>query len=437
MLKHSKHRTTRQQNGFLLFSICFVIIIMSLAIFAIDQRLNLGVSVYSNTLMFISIAVLILSQSIIWTIRNKAFKGVKHAITHYRIVLNLRRALLDAKYYNVRLYLGAETADLPRIKLVFSSNFLKGKLMIKNIKLNKDFNDVNISYALQKYVVERKYVSDDENYHVFDIYDSSISNQIKFKSSTSFLDYSNKISDYMLFIDSSIEIPLHGSLIVGQTGSGKTYALYSLILQMLSKKTNYNLYFVDPKNSSLAVLGEIVSENNTATQIDQIIILLQRFNSLMEDRKVSIKKNLSSKLEATYEDFKYEPHILIFDEFSSFQTVLQAMEKKKRDDVMKLLTQVILQGRQLGFFLWIIMQKSDATQLPTYLRENLPVKIVLGNAEKQTYVTAFGSGVEIPEKLFELGQGVFTCPNVANTPSVCHFSYLDFDILEALNNLKT
>src|SRR5690606_1500331 len=183
--------------------------------------------------------------------------------------------------------------------------------------------------------------------------------------------------------------------------------------------------------------GEKISKQNTASNLNEIISLLQKFNDLMEKRKTEIKDKLATKLEATYADFNYEPHIFIFDEFASFQTVLQAMEKKKRDEVMKLLSQVVLQGRQLGFFLWFVMQKSDATQLPTYLRENLPVKCVLGNAEKQTYTTAFGTGVDIPVKDFKLGQGVFTCPIVANTPKICHFSYLNFDILEAVNHLKT
>lgn len=82
------------------------------------------------------------------------------------------------------------------------------------------------------------------------------------------------------------------------------------------------------------------------------------------------------------------------------------------------------------------MQKSDASLLPTNLRENLPVKFVLGNAEKQTYITAYGSGVDIPEKNYKLGQGVFTCPEIANTPRMCHFSYLNFDILKAVNQLR-
>src|SRR5699024_12534600 len=122
------------------------------------------------------------------------------------------------------------------------------------------------------------------------------------------------------------------------------------------------------------------------------IELPKKYNEIMELRNIDINIKLESQLVATFVDFVYSAHILMFDEFASFQTVLQSMEKKKRDEVMKLISQVVLQGRQLGFFIWFVMQKSDSNQLPTYIRENLPVKFVIGNAEKQTYVTAFGPG---------------------------------------------
>ncbi|GIO23025.1 hypothetical protein J11TS1_16060 [Oceanobacillus sp. J11TS1] len=122
--------------------------------------------------------------------------------------------------------------------------------------------------------------------------------------------------------------------------------------------------------------------------------------------------------------------------FASFQTELQSMEKKKRDEVMSLISQVVLQGRQLGFFIWFVMQKSDSNLIPTYIRENLPVKFVIGNAEKQTNITAFGAEVNTKEKDFQLGEGLFVCPLIANQPKLCHFSYLDFNILEAVNELN-
>ena len=436
MLKQGS-RTPRQQNGIFIYSMCFMLSAITLLVNYIDSQLELGVTKYINSIFIGFMTAIFLSQITIWLIRNKANKGMKHAIYHYLTVLKLRKSFLDASYYNKRFYFNNEVADLPKIKVDFADDFSKAKLLIENININKDIGNVNISFALNDFIVDRAYLSNDENYHVFEIYDSNIDQQYKFDSFDELKELSAQVDDYTLLIDKSIAISLYGTLLVGQTGSGKTYALYSLILQMLIKNVHYNIYFADPKNSSLAVLGEKISKENTATDIDDIIELLKRFNEIMIERKAKIKEKLNMKLEGTYADFQYEPYIFIFDEFASFQTVLQTMEKKKRDEVMKLLSQVVLQGRQLGFFLWIVMQKSDATLLPTNLRENLPVKFVLGNAKKQTYTTAFGTGVDTPEKNFQLGQGVFTCPIVANTPKICHFSYLNFDILEAVNPLKT
>lgn len=438
MLKLNKLRTLRQHNGFIVYGMCFMLTMIFLFVNYIDSQLRLGVITNYVTNIFTGFIVIILAlQLATWLIRNKAYKGLKHATYHYSTVLKLRSSFLDANYFNKRFYLNTEIADLPKIKLQFNSNFSKATLFIENININKDIGEVNISFALNKFVVDRAYLTNNEGYHVFEIYDSNIDQQIKINDLCELSNQHLQVDDYTLVIDKSISIPLYGTLLVGQTGSGKTYALYSLILQMLVKGVPYNIYFADPKNSSLAVLGERVSSENTATSIDDIIKLLQRFNEMMEVRKVEIKDKLNTKLEATYVEFQYEPYIFIFDEFASFQTVLQTMDKKQRDEVMKLLSQVVLQGRQLGFFLWIVMQKSDATLLPTNLRENLPVKFVLGNAEKQTYTTAFGTGTDIPEKSFALGQGVFTCPILANTPKICHFSYLNFDILEAVTHLKS
>ena len=436
MLKQSKLRTQRQQNGISIFSTCFMLTVITILVNYIDSQLELGVTKYVNSFCIGFILVIFLVQTTIWLIRNKAYKGIKQAMLHYFTVLKLRKSFLDASYHNKRYYFNNEVADLPKVKLEFSRDLSQAKLFIENININKNIGDVSVSFALNNFIVDRSYLSNNENYYVFEIYDSNIDLQYKFDSFDAFKNQSALIDDHTLFIDKSISISLFGTLLVGMTGSGKTYAIYSLILQMLTKNVHYNIYFADPKNSSLAVLGEKISKENTATDVEDIIDLLQKFNELMRQRKVDIKEKLTTKLEGTYADFQYEPYIFIFDEFASFQTVLQAMEKKKRDEVMKLLSQVVLQGRQLGFFLWIVMQKSDATLLPTNLRENLPVKFVLGNAEKQTYITAFGTGVDIPERDFELGQGVFTCPIVANTPKNCHFSYLDFDIMEAVTHLK-
>lgn len=437
MLKQIKLRTPRQQNGIFIYSMCFMIVILCFSLDYIDSQLHLGVFLQLSNLLMSFLIAIITSQVITWLIRNKGYKGIRYSTLHYFMHLKLRKAFVDASYYNKRFYFNSNVAELPKIKLEFFNNYSKAKLLVENINISKDIGSINITFALNDFIVDKAYLSNNENYYIFELRNSKVNHQLKFNNIWDLKEYSSHLNDYTLLIDNSISIPLYGTLLVGQTGSGKTYALYSLILQMLSKNILYNIYFADPKNSSLAVLGEKISQERTATDVEDIIKILHTFNKAMESRKKEIKKDLVTKLEATYSDFHYEPYIFIFDEFASFQSVLQTMDKKKRDEVMKLLSQVVLQGRQLGFFMWIVMQKSDATLLPTNLRENLPVKFVLGNAEKQTYITAFGSGIDVPEKELSVGQGLFTCPLVANAPKTCHFSYLDFDILEAVTQLNT
>lgn len=425
--------TSRIQRGFYVHTTLIFLTIITLIISIGDSLLKIGVTQYSNPYLITIIASIVTIQSLIWMIRNKAYKGVKYAFIHYFTVLNLRKAFIDSRYYNTRFHLNKKIAELPRIKIEFEKGLSIGKLYIENIHMEKDLSSSNISIALNRYVVERSYLSRDEKYYIFEIFDSSINRQLTFQSSDEFRDFTLNIADQHLFIDKFTKIPLHSSLFVGQTGSGKTYALYSLVLQMLLKKEMYNLYFVDPKNSSLSVMGEKITAQNTASNFDDIVSLLKDFIDLMKQSKFDLKEKLGTKLEATYADFGYPSHVLIFDEFASFQSQLQSMEKKKRDEIMSLITQVVLEGRQLGFFIWFVMQKSDSSLIPTYIRENLPVKFVIGNAEKQTNITAFGSGVETKEKDFQLGEGLFVCPLVANQPKLCHFSYLDFDILEAVH----
>ncbi len=80
----------------------------------------------------------------------------------------------------------------------------------------------------------------------------------------------------------------------------------------------------------------------------------------------------------------------------------------------------------------MVMQKSDASLIDTAIRDNVPLKIVLGNSETQTYVTAFGAGVEIPNRHYFVGEGVFTEPTLAPEPKIVQCPLCDFDILAAV-----
>ena len=188
---------------------------------------------------------------------------------------------------------------------------------------------------------------------------------------------------------------------------------------------------VNTKNSGLAVIGSVVATERTAVEFNDIIDLLENFVNEMNIRKKEMKELLNTKLEADYSTFGLSPYVFICDEYASFASVLASQEKKIRDKVKSLLYSIILQGRQLGFFVFLILQKSDATLIDTALRENIPLKLVLGNSEQQTYVTTFGTGVEILNRNFSVSEGVFTEPRLAPEPKLVQCPYCDFDILSA------
>lgn len=368
-----------------------------------------------------------------WAMRNQIDRGMKYAWKHYVLVLHLRQALLDAGIYTIRKVGAEKVVVIPWITVDFAPDFKSGRVYIKNsIEFDEKLAKIDISSALGGYVVEQAYRMDDANHYYYDFYDARFDKRLVFSGFGEFKDYSDSVGEYELFIDKATTLPLTHQLLVGQTGSGKSYALFGYILQMIEKQIPYHLYFADPKESSIALLGERVSPDNTASDFDEIVVLLERFVSAMEARQGKIKERLSNKIDGDYRDFGLSPYVLIFDEFSAFSQRLAEKDKKQRDHVNSLLAQIVLKGRQSGFFLWIVMQQSGSNSIPTFIRDNLPWKVVLGNAEDQTYVTAFGVGTDIPLRKLGVGEGVYTYPAVANKPKLCSFATLDFDILDAL-----
>lgn len=366
----------------------------------------------------------------IWRIWMAIFteSSIDHAILQTKIFLKLHHQLLDAGFGVGHIWLFA----LPRVELSFSGDLSSGILKIQNtVKLNKRLDDVDFSAALENYKIERHYLSRDANWYVYELLRADISFRLHFIALSSFVSVSRQIAPYDIFLDMRSICQLQHTLLVGQTGSGKTYALYSLILQMLCKRVPYELYFADPKRSSISVLSQQIAPDRTAVSFDEIVALLEDFVAAMDERKAEFADQLNTRLDADYRYFELVPHVLIIDEYAAFSAVVATKEKKVRDHVEALMHQIILMGRQLGFFVILVMQKSDAKLISTALRDNVPLKIVLGNAEDTTYETTFGTGVDIPPMDYPPGDGVFTEPALAKTPKLVQFPTLDFDILAA------
>ena len=197
---------------------------------------------------------------------------------------------------------------------------------------------------------------------------------------------------------------------------------------MINKSIHYELFFADPKNDQLRKIGNWINAKNTAYTTENIVDLIDRVYQRLIAREQEMAEATLNRMTGDYRDVELEPIFLIFDEFSSFINVLDNKEKKI---VLGKLTAIVQRGAGAGVFLFLIMQKSDATTLPTAIRSNLLLKIVLGNASSTTYTTTFESSSDVPNFNFLQGQGVYL-DDTMTVPKLLSFPYLRF--IDSYNN---
>lgn len=429
MLQTKKSRIERTRDTVVYLIAVLGVLLLIAARYIHDERLVL----YGCVVLLVAlIATGMLAQQ--WAVHHGLTKGIHYAMLHSKMEKSLNQALYDCGIYVERVVLFQKCAMVPEIKISIDDTLFKGIVTIENcIKYDKKLDELPIGSALpDEYIITSSYISDDCNDYIyeFELYHLE---QLVFSNYKDFAQYTNKYGEYKLFLDSRHQVIIHHMLIIGQTGSGKSYCLYNLILQMISKPEPYELYIADPKYSGLYVLGTIVSQEHTAVSVDEIIQLLRNFEERMQERKQEFSKKLLLKLDSDYRDFDLQPICLIIDEYSSFRASLGRYDKKTRDFVDEIIGNIIREGRQLGCFCIISQQQSNATNLPTELKENMPCKLILGMAERQTYMTALGVYPDIARRNFEQGQGLLVYPQIANpeTPAVTSVATLNFDILEA------
>ena len=390
-------------------------------------------------LCFLLASALLVGGAVSWAVAHHLHRGIKYALRHWQLSQSIARALLEAGY---GIPVGEQYYRLPRVKIHFSDKGLTcGLVKIQNhIKSDTSLSIVNLSSALGVYVVDAQYIEDDNNYYCYEISDSRIDRQLTFSSYEELSDYSKKQTDkhglYTLFMDGRNEgIKIRSMLLVGITGAGKSYALMGLIAQLLNWPVPPVMYYADPKGSDIAVLGGTLAPERTADDIDGIIDLLRQFYAAMMERKAEMRDKLNGKLGADFTEFNLPAYVFLFDEFAAFQSSVNK-DKKRRDEVEEILRNVVLMGRQLGFFIWVVMQKSDSSDIPTAVRDNLPWKICLGNAPATTLITIFGRSADLPSRHWGKGQGLVFCDGITTAPRPVSFPTLNFDIFAELTKPK-
>lgn len=193
-------------------------------------------------------------------------------------------------------------------------------------------------------------------------------------------------SNFQIKLDKATFFSLTGSgglLIVGRSGSGKTNATTYIMLKAMSQ-CNCGLYIVDAKRADMYGLNQFLEngEKVVASTTNQIARLLRVLNENMSSRYEHFK---NGKWGQDFSEYRFRPYLLIIDEVSA----MLAEAGKNKKEIMGELRQIILRGRQAGIFTLISGQRIDATILDRDITLQLGTRIVMGQADMDTYRMAY------------------------------------------------
>ena len=172
-------------------------------------------------------------------------------------------------------------------------------------------------------------------------------------------------------------------LIAGGTGGGKTYFILTLIEALL--RTNAVLFVLDPKNAGLADLQAVMPD--VYYKKEDMLACIDRFYEEMMKRSEDMKLMENYRTGENYAYLGLPSNFLIFDEYVAFMEMLGTKENAA---VLNKLKQIVMLGRQAGFFLILACQRPDAKYLGDGIRDQFNFRVALGRMSEMGYGMMFG-----------------------------------------------
>lgn len=172
-------------------------------------------------------------------------------------------------------------------------------------------------------------------------------------------------------------------LIAGGTGGGKTYFILTIIEALL--RSHAVMYVLDPKNADLADLSVVMPE--VYYKKEDITSCIDRFYDGMMARSEGMKLMENYRTGENYAYLGLPPHFLIFDEYVAFMEMLTTKENVA---VLNKLKQIVMLGRQAGYFLILACQRPDAKYLGDGIRDQFNFRVALGRMSELGYSMMFG-----------------------------------------------
>ena len=168
----------------------------------------------------------------------------------------------------------------------------------------------------------------------------------------------------------------------GMSGSGKSYGLNILLARIA--RTEGTFYFLDFKQDDSF---EFLRNCPRYYPYDRTIEALEIVYDTLHKRQSG-------------EDTSRSPVTLVWDEYMANILAIQGMEKKKADDIMRKVSEILMLGRSLGVRLVISCQRPDAAAFPSGSRLNAPIRSIYEMLIPKEYID------EIGDRAFKRGEGV-------------------------------
>lgn len=175
------------------------------------------------------------------------------------------------------------------------------------------------------------------------------------------------------------------ALISGVTGKGKTYFLAYLIKMFSLIKADIKI--LDPKKSDLSYLQRIFKEKVVSSS-GEIARILRETTEEMNSRYDQFKSLYNYGFGKDYKDYGYKPIVIVFDEIAAF---MASVDKKEGKEISNYMSEIIMKGRQAGVFMILTTQRPDADVVKTSIRDQLGLRVALGEMSKTGYTMLFGS----------------------------------------------
>lgn len=177
-------------------------------------------------------------------------------------------------------------------------------------------------------------------------------------------------------------------LLVGGTGTGKSMLLFYLLSVFFAGGATVKV--CDPKASDLSQTGFVFGSENIATSPAQIAGVLREAEEEMDKRYAYMNShNDGVGLGKDFTAFGLHPYIVCIDELMAL--VAGSTEKKLVDEIKKRVLTLTVKGRAAGVFIWCALQRADTSFIDGAVRDNLGVRIGLGNLSSDGNSMVFGS----------------------------------------------